>query len=236
MLKSKGKACFLGMSADSLAATWFPCSDTSHLGSFVHCAAFWAAPLCPWLRCFPSTGLAFPPRAVVPAVQKRLFLPGKPRMVLRDPTHRHSFIDTARAQLRPETTSSRAQRRHNTLGDHSQVVGWTQHPTLEAKGIPWTSWGLVLSFPWPQPAATPLGTSNLPRRHSREGEPRIRPRSNEVGLVKLGPCQDVPEVSTGSPRHACTPCPSHTHPPRQHLLPSPVLAAQRQRGPFPPLC
>lgn len=58
-------------------------------------------------------------------------------------------------------------------GDHSQVVGWTQHPALEAEAIPWTSWGLVLCFPWPRSAATPLGTSNLPRRHSREGKPCV---------------------------------------------------------------
>lgn len=38
MLKYKAKACFLGLSTDSLAATQFPSSSTSHLGSFGHCA------------------------------------------------------------------------------------------------------------------------------------------------------------------------------------------------------
>lgn len=37
MVKSKAKACFLGLSADSLAATQFPSSGTSHLGSFGRC-------------------------------------------------------------------------------------------------------------------------------------------------------------------------------------------------------
>lgn len=67
VLKSKGKTRFSGLSADSLPATWFPSSGTSHPGSPGHRGAFWAAPLRPWLRRFPSRGLALPPRAVLPA-------------------------------------------------------------------------------------------------------------------------------------------------------------------------
>lgn len=115
-------------------------------------------------------------------------------------------------------------------GDHSQVAGWTQHPPLEAKGIPWTSWGLVLCFPWPQSAATPLGTSNLPGRHSRESEPCVRSQSNDIGLVKLGPCQDVPEVSAGIPWHTCTPCHA-TQPPRSGTSsPAPLLGSSVPEG------
>lgn len=163
MLQSKGKARFSGLRADSFTATCFPIT----LGILLLlCSGFGQ------LRCFPSTGLALPPSTMVPAVQKRLLLLGKHLMVSHDPLHRHSVIDTARAQLCPETTSCWGQRGHSAgtetqhAGDRTQVVGWTQHPTLEAKGIPWTSQVLVLCFPWPQSAATPLGTSNLPPRHN----------------------------------------------------------------------
>lgn len=44
MLKSTGKACFSGLSTDSLADTWFPSNGTSHLGSFGHCAVDMGSP------------------------------------------------------------------------------------------------------------------------------------------------------------------------------------------------
>ena len=80
MLKSMANACFLGPSADSLTAARF-CSSGTSLGMVNR----WAAPRCAWRRRFPSTGLAFPPCAVVPAVREKHFLLGKQPVMPRDP-------------------------------------------------------------------------------------------------------------------------------------------------------
>lgn len=52
MLKSWGKACFLGLSADSLAATRSPSSSTPHLGA-EQCVSTGPSATAPWLCAAP---------------------------------------------------------------------------------------------------------------------------------------------------------------------------------------
>lgn len=111
--------------------------------------------------------------------------------------------------------------RDTAAGDHSQVLGQTPLRAWEAEGIPWPLWGLVLCFRWPQSAAAPLGTLNLPRRRSREGEPCARPQSNEPGLVEPGLCQDVPQARAAA--HGTPACRAVPPTPRFWTVPASVL-------------
>lgn len=151
---------------------------------------------------------------------------------------RHSVIDTARAQLCPGTTSAEeTQRGHGdtavrTLGTSPSGRVGLSIPLWRLRAFPGDPGDLCCAFPGPSLQQNPWAHRIYQVDTAKGLSPVSDPR-----LVKLGLCQAVPAVMSGSPWRACMPCcATHTHPHRSMSPPALLLAAQCQRGPLPPAC